>query len=172
MSADDQRDSTDGTDETENVEPADLRAELDRQRNRDTRPGTNGGGIVDLLSAAFDTDTRTRVYVALRREPNSTAEDLAEITGLYPAAVERVLSDLHDEDVVERHEAATPEYTAAAPMEAVDAILGRVQGAIDERFSLGRSRSREPTSGDRSTEPVTIPVEKSEDTDSSDEPDE
>ena len=161
MSTDDPHDEDDASDDPANIEPADLRAELDRQRGRNGGPERGGEGLVDLLSAAFDTDKRTRIYVALRREPNATAEDLAEATGLYPAAVERVLSDLREEGVVERHGTATPEYTAAAPMEAMDAVLGRVQGAIDDRFRLGRPRGRD-TGSESSSDPVTIPVEKDE----------
>ena len=147
-------------DEPSDVEPADLRAELDRQRGT-ARPEPDAEGLVDLLSAAFDTDKRTRVYVGLRQRPDSTAEALAEETGLYPTTVERVLDDLEAEGVVERRVGTGngERYTAIAPEEALDVALGGIQNAIDERFRLGGLGGRSFPERERS-EPVTIPVER------------
>lgn len=166
MSTDDPDPPEDETD----VEPADLRAELDRQRS-DVRPDPGTEGIVDLLSAAFDTDKRTRVYVGLRQRPDSTPEALAEETGLYPATVERVLSDLEADGVVERRVGTGngERYTAVPPQEAVDVVFGRVQDTVDEWFSLGGRRDPLPENEpSRSSEPVTIPVEEASDDDGDD----
>ena len=144
-------------DDTDDVEPADVRAELDRQRaDADDEP--MDGGLVDLLSRALDTDTRTRVYVFLRRRPHSTVEEIAEGTGLYPGAVRRVLDDLHDERVVERRGTDDPTYTAARPDELLDIASGRLRDELEEMFSPRRHAGRS-SRGER-TEPVTIPVEE------------
>jgi len=44
-------------------------------------------GVVELLSWVLDTETRARIYVALRQYPDSTSEEVAEETGLYPSTV-------------------------------------------------------------------------------------
>ncbi len=141
-------------DDADDVEPADVRAELDRQR-ADAGDDPIDGGLVDLLSRALDTDTRTRVYVFLRRRPHSTVEEVAEGTGLYPGAVRRVLSELHDERVVERHDGADPTYTAGRPDELLDIAAGRCRDELEALLVPNRRRSRAGH-----TEPVTIPVEE------------
>lgn len=163
MSADDP------TDDTEDIEPADVREELDRQRSR-ARGGSEEfeEGLIDLLSRALDTDTRTRIYVHLRRRPHSTVEEVAEGTGVYPSAVRRVLSDLHDEGVVERREQPTQgedsstEYTAVRPNELIDVVFGQVQDELDRMFGLDRLRGNRERERTPQTEPVTIPVEDAE----------
>ena len=156
MSADDP------IDDAEDIEPADVRTELDRQRTGVMDRNEEGEDLIDLLSRVLDTDTRTRIYVHLRQRPHSTVEEVAEGTGIYPSAVRRVLSDLHDEGVVERRE--QPErgedaYTAIPPNELIDVLAEQMRDELDRLFGLdrlrgGRERERTPR-----TEPVTIPVE-------------
>lgn len=163
MSADDPTDD-------EDIEPADVRAELDRQRSRADGEEFDDG-LVDLLSCALDTDTRARIYVHLRRQPHSTVEEIAEGTGLYPSAVRRVLTDLHDEGVVERHEPTNqatddgPAYTAVRPNELVDVVAGQVQDELDRMFGLDRLRGGRERERPGRSEPVTIPVEEASDED-------
>jgi DNA-binding transcriptional ArsR family regulator len=152
-------------DPDDDIEPADVRAELDRQRAgvgiRDHGDDRTDEGLVDLLSRALDTDTRTRVYVFLRQRPDSTVEDVAEGTGLYPGAVRRVLDDLHDERVVERHGEDDPTYTAARPDEFLDIAVNRLRDELEGMFTPSR-RDRQPARSER-TDPVTIPVEEADD---------
>jgi hypothetical protein len=149
----------------DDIEPADVRAELDRQR-AGTGPRERGDdrmdeGLVDLLSRALDTDTRTRVYVFLRRRPDSTVEDIAAGTGLYPGAVRRVLDDFDDEGVIERHDGDEPSYTAARPDELLEVAVGRFRDELEAMFTP-RRRDRRPSRSER-TDPVTIPVEEADD---------
>lgn len=150
--------STDEPGDDTDIEPSDVRAELDRQQTR-AEGMRFDDGIVDLLSCVLDTDTRTRIYVHLRKQPSSTIEEIAEGTGLYPNAINRVLSDLHDEGVVERtsEESDDPAYTAIPPNELIEVLFGQVRDGLFGRRSE-RRRGRE-------TEPVTIPVEKEDDED-------
>ncbi|HET7322841.1 MAG TPA: winged helix-turn-helix domain-containing protein [Halococcus sp.] len=155
-------------DDTEDIEPADVRAELDRQRHR-TGDSEVDEDIIDLFSRILDTDTRTRIYIRLRKQPHSSPEALAEGTGLYPGAVRRVLSDLHDEGVVERREPTSengdPEYTAVGPNELVDMMAGQVQDEFERLFGLDRLFGGKNREKERTTEPVTIPVEKADEDD-------
>jgi DNA-binding transcriptional ArsR family regulator len=163
MSANDPPDAGDD----EDIEPADVREELDRQRNRADRANPElDEGIIDLLSRALDTDTRTRIYVRLRQRPDSTVEEIAEGTGVYPGAVRRVLSDLHEEGVVECRERTDDdtEYIAIPPNELIDVVFGHVRDELDRMFGLDRRRGRERERTGR-TEPVTIPVEDETDND-------
>jgi DNA-binding transcriptional ArsR family regulator len=152
----------DPTDSTDDIEPADVRDELDRQR-AEAGAGVRSdermdAGLIDLLSRALDTDTRTRVYVFLRRRPHSTVEEVAEGTGLYPGAVSRVLSEFHDERVVERRGGEEPTYTAARPDELLDIATGRFRDELEDMFSPRRGAGQ--SSRREHTESVTIPVEE------------
>ena len=176
--------STDATDEegavdTGDVQPADVRAELDRQRSGGaTTGGTSPAsdsrsegtvefdeGIVELLSAALDTDRAARVYVAIRRRSSATPEKVAADTGLYPDSVREMLADLREEGVVERRTYtggdAEFEYTAIAPSELLDVMIDRVRDEFDARLGLDRlpDERSEPTRRTPRSDPVTITVE-------------
>ena len=169
---DDERD--DGPAEAGDIEPADVRAELDRQRRRPDGVEELDEGIVDLLSWALDTDTRARIYIQLRRRPHSSGEEVAEGTGLYPSTVREALSDLREDDVVERHtrpgetDGDQYEYTAIAPSELVGTVVEQVQEELNALFDLdrllgGESDERdEPATRATDTDPVTITVEEAD----------
>ncbi|MFP4055225.1 MAG: helix-turn-helix domain-containing protein, partial [Phycisphaerae bacterium] len=59
-------------------------------------------GIVDLLSWILETDTRARIFIYLRTDPESTSEEIASGTGLYPSTVREALAELHEEGRVTR----------------------------------------------------------------------
>jgi len=168
-----------GDTDDSDIEPADVRAELDRQRSggavtggasqaSDSRSeGTAefDEGIVELLSAALDTDRAARVYVAVRRRPSATVEEVAADTGLYPDSVREMLGELHEEDVVERRARATEddefEYTAIPPSELLDVMIDQVRDEFDARLGLDRlpDERSEPTRRTPRSDPVTIDVE-------------
>ena len=58
-----------------------------RERVADEAPESFDEGIVDLLSWVLDTETRARIYLFLRQHPDSTSEEIATGTGLYPSTV-------------------------------------------------------------------------------------
>ncbi|WP_129115675.1 helix-turn-helix domain-containing protein [Halegenticoccus tardaugens] len=122
--------------------------------------------IVDLLAWLLDTETRARIYVYLRKHPNSTSEEVSEGTGLYPSTVREALAELHDESVVTRgkreHAGAgnNPyEYEAIAPSELVRGVVGQLQRELNTVFNLDRRLGGDETDD----EPVTITVGDSED---------
>lgn len=168
MAADDARDPNED-DSADEIEPADVRAELDRQRSRAGSEQFDDA-LVELFSRMLDTDTRARIYVHLRRKPHSTVEEIVEGTGLYPSAVNRVLTDLHDEEVVERTNRGSddPAYTAIGPDELVDVVVGQVRDEFEKAFGLDRLFGGGERERSRRTEPVTIPVEEAEDADDRD----
>ncbi|EMA55830.1 MULTISPECIES: hypothetical protein [Halococcus] len=185
MTADDApTDDTGDENADDEIEPDDVRAELDRQRSNsaatdavnrtddDRSEGTEefDEGIVELLSTALDTDRAARVYVEVRRRPSATAEEIAAGTGLYPDSVREMLAELRDDDVVERHTRTTDseddafEYTAIPPSELVGVMIDRVRDEFDTRLGLdplpdGRS---EPTRRTSRSDPVTITVEEAD----------
>ncbi|WP_049970684.1 winged helix-turn-helix domain-containing protein [Haladaptatus cibarius] len=119
-------------------------------------------GIVDLLSWVLDTETRARIYVYLRKQPESTSEEIAEGTGLYPSTVRESLAELHEEEKVvrEKRESAGAgnnpyAYTAIAPSELVGGIVDQVQGELNTVFNLDSHLNDEESR----TEPVSIEVE-------------
>ncbi|MFB6234803.1 MAG: helix-turn-helix domain-containing protein [Halopenitus sp.] len=123
--------------------------------------------VVDLLSWLLDTETRARIFVYLREHPNSTSEEVADGTGLYPSTVREALAELHEEGKVERQKRESAgagnnpyEYEAIAPSELVQGVVGEVQEELNTVFNLDRRLGGESTEGD--SEPVTISVEGGE----------
>ncbi|MGZ0747081.1 helix-turn-helix domain-containing protein [Haloparvum sp. AD34] len=138
--------------------------------------------VVDLLSWLLDTETRARIFVYLREHPNSTSEEVADGTGLYPSTVREALAELHEEGKVERGKRESAgagnnpyEYEAIAPSELVQGVVGEVQAELNTVFNLDSRLGGESAEGD--SEPVTISVEGDEvdgeaDADSEDEAEE
>jgi len=119
--------------------------------------------IVDLLSWLLDTETRARIYVYLRDNPDSTSDEVADGTGLYPSTVREALAELHDEETVKRDKREASgagnnpyEYEAIAPSELVQGVVGDVQRELNAVFNLDRRLGGESPDGD--TEPVQISV--------------
>ena len=134
-------------------------------------------GVIDLLDWVLETDTRTRIYVQLRKEPNRTSEELAEATGLYPSTVREALAELTDDGIVSRSKRPDDgagnnpyEYTAIPPSELVSEVVQRIQTQLNAVVNLDRLlRPSEPTTDD--DEPITISISDPEPDDSSDEED-
>ena len=129
--------------------------------------------VVDLLSWLLDTETRARIYVYLREHPNSTSEEVADGTGLYPSTVREALAELHDEGKLDRSKREASgagnnpyEYEAIAPSELVQGVVGDVQRELNAVFNLDRRLGGESPEGD--TEPVQISVDGADGTASDD----
>jgi len=121
-------------------------------------------GVVDLLAWLLDTETRARIFVYLRQHPNSTSEEVAEGTGLYPSTVREALAQLHGEGTVERHKRESDgagnnpyEYEAIAPSDLVQGAVGQVQEQLNAVFNLDRRLTSDDDGED--TDPVRITVE-------------
>lgn len=121
-------------------------------------------GIVDLLSWVLDTETRARIYVYLRQQPESTSEEIAEGTGLYPSTVREALAELTEEGKVTRQKRESAgagnnpyEYEAIAPSELVSSVVGDVQQELNTVFNLDRHLGGETVGTD--SEPISITVE-------------
>jgi len=124
--------------------------------------------VVDLLAWVLDTETRARIYVYLRQHPDSTSDEVAEGTGLYPSTVREALAQLHDEGTVDRHKRESAgagnnpyEYEAIAPSALVRGVVGQVQEQLNAVFNLDRELSDTDEDG-AETEPVRITVEDDE----------
>lgn len=122
--------------------------------------------IVDLLAWILDTETRARIYVYLRQNPDSTSKEIAEGTGLYPSTVREALAALHEEGKVERGKRESGgagnnpyAYTAMAPSELVGSIVEEVQTELNTVFNLDSHLGGDGSEDDG---PVTITVEDSD----------
>ncbi len=123
--------------------------------------------VVDLLAWLLDTETRARIYVYLRENPESTSDEVADGTGLYPSTVREALAELHDEGTVSRGKREADgagnnpyEYRAIAPSELVRGVVGDVQAELNTVFNLDRRLGGESTDGD--DEPVQISIDSDE----------
>ncbi len=129
--------------------------------------------VVDLLAWLLDTETRARIYVFLREHPDSTSDEVADGTGLYPSTVREALAELHDEEKVDRRKRESSgagnnpyEYEAIAPSELVQGVVGDVQRELNAVFNLDRRLGGESRDGD--AEPVRISVAGVEEDDQTD----
>ncbi|PSP99390.1 transcriptional regulator [Halobacteriales archaeon QS_4_70_19] len=128
------------------------------------QPPSFDDGIVDLLSWILDTETRARIYLYLRQHPDSTSEEIATGTGLYPSTVREALAELHEEGKVERGKRESGgagnnpyEYTTQPPSELVASIVDGVQDGLNTVFNLDRHLGQAEADDERG--PVTITVE-------------
>ena len=179
MSADDPTDDEsgdpDGSDRDggegggDDLEGTDVRDRLEQEADRAVEQFDEG--IVDLLAWLLDTETRARIYVHLRQHPDSTSEEVAEGTGLYPSTVREALAELHDEGKVVRQKRQSGgagnnpyEYGTIPPSELVADVVDDVQQELNTVFNLDRYLGESDGSG--SSEPVTINVEEETDDES------
>ncbi|GGN87496.1 MULTISPECIES: helix-turn-helix domain-containing protein [Haloarcula] len=161
MSADDPHEETEET--------GDVRERIEQEADRAVEQFDEG--IVDLLAWLLDTETRARIYVSLRQNPESTSDEISEATGLYPSTVREALAALHEEGTVTRQKRESDgagnnpyEYSAISPSELVNTVVGDIQSELNTVFNLDDhlGGDDEPLSGD---EPVTISVEDADDED-------
>ena len=158
MSADDTQDDDRGVEESGGA--SDMREKLEAEADRAIEQFDEG--VVDLLSWILETETRARIYIHLRQHPDSTSEEIADGTGLYPSTVREALAALHEDDTVERSKRESDgagnnpyEYSAIPPSDLVGGVVDDVQGYMNAVFNLD-----EYLDGDEDTddEPVTITV--------------
>ena len=142
----------------------DVRERLEEEADRAVESFDEG--IVDLLSWVLDTETRARIYVHLRQRPDSTSDEIAEGTGLYPSTVREALAELHEEGKVTRQKRESDgagnnpyEYAAMAPSDLVTDVVDEVQSELNTVFNLDDYLGgRDDDTEDTETDPVTISV--------------
>ncbi|GCF12254.1 transcriptional regulator [Haloarcula mannanilytica] len=149
-------------------EDTDVRERIEQEADRAVEQFDEG--IVDLLAWVLDTETRARIYVHLRQHPESTSEEIAEGTGLYPSTVREALAALTDEEVVTRQKRESDgagnnpyEYSAISPSDLVNTIVGDIQSELNTVFNLDDHIGGGETTLEPDDEPVTISVEDADD---------
>lgn len=149
------------TDDENEEEISSARERL--EEGADKAIGEFDQGVVDLLAWLLDTETRARIYVYLRQHPDSTSEEVAEGTGLYPSTVREALAELHEEETVSRGKRDSEgagnnpyEYEAISPSELVSEAVGQVQTQLNAVFNLDDRLDRGSEGDDEG--PVTISV--------------
>ncbi|QGA82627.1 winged helix-turn-helix domain-containing protein [Halomicrobium sp. LC1Hm] len=153
----------------------DVRERLEEEADRAVESFDEG--IVDLLSWVLDTETRARIYVHLRQRPDSTSDEIAEGTGLYPSTVREALAELHEEGKVTRQKRESDgagnnpyEYAAMAPSDLVTDVVDEVQSELNTVFNLDDYLDgRDDDTEDTETDPVTISVSDETDDETDDE---
>lgn len=165
MSADDTPEGEPGTDGVETDDEApDVREKLEAEADKAIEQFDEG--VIDLLSWILETETRARIYIHLRQHPESTSDEIAAGTGLYPSTVREALAALHEEGTVERGKRESEgagnnpyEYSAMPPSDLVSEIVDDIQGHMNAVFNL--DRYLDGTESDE--EPVTISVVEADD---------
>jgi len=149
-------------------ETADVRDRIEQETDRAVEQFDEG--VVDLLAWVLDTETRARIYVGLRQHPGSTSDEIAEATGLYPSTVREALAALHEDGKVTRTKRENDgagnnpyEYSAIAPSELVNTVVGDVQAELNTVFNLdSHIGGADAFESDPDDEPVTISVEEAD----------
>lgn len=154
---------TDDTDE----EDANVRSRIEEGTDRAIEEFDER--LIDVLSWVLDTETRARIYVYLRANPERTSEEVADGTGLYPSTIREALAELNEDGVVTRekreHEGTgnNPyEYSAIAPSELVSDVIKDVQSELNAVVNLDAYLSDEQ---EETAEPITITVSEPDDDD-------
>ena len=178
MSTDDPADDSEGTEQPDGDVSDDDLADGGNVRERleqgaDRAVTGFDEGVVDMLSWVLETETRARIYVFLRQHPDSTSEEIASGTGLYPSTVREALAELHEEGKVTRQKRENDgagnnpyEYSAMAPSDLVGNVVDDVQAELNTVFNLDEILGSDGEHPTVDSEPVTITVED----DSEDEP--
>ncbi|MFC7154649.1 helix-turn-helix domain-containing protein [Halomarina halobia] len=155
MATDDKNDDASG------IHGGGVRERLEGEADRAVE--TLDDGLVDLLAWVLDTETRARIYLYLRQYPDSTSDEIAEGTGLYPSTVREALAKLNDDGKVTRDKRESAgagnnpyEYVAISPSDLVADIVGDVQAELNTVFNLD-DRLADRASDER---PVQISVER------------
>jgi predicted transcriptional regulator len=167
MSTDDSSDGEDaGVEPAEEGPGQDVRERLEREADQVVERFDEG--VVDLLSWLLDTETRARLFVYLRQQPDSTSDEVAEGTGLYPSTVREALAELHEDGLVIRQKRESDgagnnpyEYAAIPPSELVGNAVEDVQDQLNAVCNLDRYLDDVRDTG-TDTEPVTITVENAD----------
>ncbi|MFB6301588.1 MAG: helix-turn-helix domain-containing protein [Haloferacaceae archaeon] len=162
MATDDSPDGADADDESTTV-----RERLERGADRALAEFDEG--VVDLLAWLLDTETRALIYIYLRSHPDSTSDEVAEGTGLYPSTVREALAELHEEHLVTRRKRESAgagnnpyEYRSIPPGELVRGLAAEVQDGLNAVFRLD-DRLGDGDGTDSDAEPVRITVEGADD---------
>jgi predicted transcriptional regulator len=178
MSTDDPADDSEGTEQPDGdlsddnfADGGNVRERLEQGADRAVTGFDEG--VVDMLSWVLETETRARIYVFLRQHPDSTSEEIASGTGLYPSTVREALAELHEEGKVTRQKRENDgagnnpyEYSAMAPSDLVGNVVDDVQAELNTVFNLDEILGSDDDHPTVDSEPVTITVED----DSEDEP--
>ena len=166
MSADDPADDNSG-DEGARETAQEVRDRLEAEADRAIEQFDEG--VVDLLSWILDTETRARIYVYLRQNPDSTSDEIADGTGLYPSTVREALAALHDDGTVERGKRESEgagnnpyEYSAMPPSDLVADIADDVQGHLNKVFNLDRVLDGDDDTDDAPVEITVVEADNSE----------
>jgi predicted transcriptional regulator len=147
----------------EGVEGAEPSTRERIEKNADRAVEGFDEGVIDLLSWVLDTETRARIYVYLRKNPDSTSKEVAKGTGLYPSTVREALAELHDDGTVTRRKRQSEgagnnpyEYAAIPPSDLVGNVVEEIQGELNAVFNLDDRLDPDPDEDD--SDPVTITV--------------
>lgn len=167
MSTDDPIDDDPESDAPEAEGTTEVREKLEAEADKAIEQFDEG--VIELLSWILDTETRARIYIYLRQQPDSTSDEIAEGTGLYPSTVREALAALHNDETVTRSKRQSDgagnnpyEYSAIPPSDLVSGIIDDVQGQMNAVFNLDRYLNGDD---DTDEEPIRIHVTKEDDED-------
>ncbi|ABR55396.1 transcriptional regulator, TrmB [Methanococcus vannielii SB] len=104
--------------------------------------------LIGNISSLLSSEVRAKIYMFLRKYPNSTVDEIADGTGIYPSTIRESIFEMYNENYVLRKKMEREGlgkkpylYSAIAPSEMVkiisDAILVKLNdlALLDEKIN-------------------------------------
>ena len=131
------------------TENEDLKDEIERLKGeieelrRKTEKGEKDERILRALQWLNIGEAKAKAYIYLVKKGNSTAEEVAEGSGLYPTTAREVLNSMSDAGIVNREKLDTDGagrkpfvYTAVPPSELLKNSVHEIEQTLSELLKL------------------------------------
>ncbi|HOI76172.1 MAG TPA: helix-turn-helix domain-containing protein [Methanofastidiosum sp.] len=93
-------------------------------------------GLMDMLKFFLDTESKVKIYLYLLKKGNSTYDNIAEGTAIYPSACRESLASMEQMKVVEKAPGDPETYTAVSPSKLVDRKIGQLEKELNDFLKL------------------------------------
>ncbi|HII94587.1 MAG TPA: transcriptional regulator [Candidatus Methanofastidiosum sp.] len=93
-------------------------------------------GVMDMLKFFLNTESKVKIYLYLLNKGNSTYDNIAEGTAIYPSACRESLASMEEMKVVEKTQGDPETYTAVSPSKLVDRKIGQLEKELNDFLKL------------------------------------
>jgi len=119
--------------------------------------------LIANVSSLLSSEVRAKIYIFLRMYPESTVEEIAKGTGIYPSTIRESIFEMYNIEYVIRKKMDRDGlgkkpylYSAIAPVELVNLISESIKEKLNDLASLDEKVSGKPV---ESTLKVAIKIE-------------
>ncbi|ABO35282.1 transcriptional regulator, TrmB [Methanococcus maripaludis C5] len=119
--------------------------------------------LIANVSSLLSSEVRAKIYIFLRIYPESTVDEIAKGTGIYPSTIRESIFEMYNEEYVIRKKMDRDGlgkkpylYSAIAPLELVKLISESIKEKLNDLVSVDEKVSGKPV---ESTLKVAIKIE-------------